>query len=97
MSLRQNTMMWKGICECTNSNDRYFREISKHSQLVEGQRVRISPLEQNGSTIAFCPCIVCLCARLFTRDGKMHDDLKKNTNEGTPESHLIVNHNYLDA
>jgi hypothetical protein len=38
------------------------------------------------------------CAeRLFSSVGKMHDDLKKNTNEGTLESQLIVNRNYPEA
>ena len=38
------------------------------------------------------------CAeRLFSSAGKMHDDLKKSTNEGTLESQLIVNRNYPDA
>jgi len=38
------------------------------------------------------------CAeRLFSSVGKMYDDLKKSANEGTFESQLIVNRNYLDA
>ncbi len=38
------------------------------------------------------------CAeRLFSSSGKMHDDLKKSTNEATLESQLIVNRNYPDA
>jgi 2-oxo-4-hydroxy-4-carboxy--5-ureidoimidazoline (OHCU) decarboxylase len=38
------------------------------------------------------------CAeRLFSSAGKMHDDLKKSTNEATLESQLIVNRNYPDA
>ena len=38
------------------------------------------------------------CAeRIFSSDGKMHDDLKKITNEATLESQLIVNRNYPDA
>ena len=38
------------------------------------------------------------CAeRLFSSAGKMHDDLKKSTNEATLESKLIVNRNYPDA
>jgi hypothetical protein len=35
------------------------------------------------------------CAeRIFSSAGKMHDDLKKSTNEATLESQLIVNRNY---
>jgi hypothetical protein len=38
------------------------------------------------------------CAeRIFLSVGKMYDDLKNSTNEGTLESQLIVNRNYLDA
>jgi len=38
------------------------------------------------------------CAeRIFSSAGKMYDDLKKSTNEGTLESQLIVNRNYPDA
>ncbi len=32
--------------------------------------------------------------RLFLSAGKMHDDLKKSTNEATLKSKLIVNRNY---
>lgn len=35
--------------------------------------------------------------RLFSSAGKMHDDLKKNTTEGTLESQLIVGLNLPDA
>jgi hypothetical protein len=38
------------------------------------------------------------CAeRLFSSVGKMHDDLKKSTNEAILESQLIANRNYSDA
>ena len=38
------------------------------------------------------------CAeRLFSSASKMHDDLKKRTNEGTLESQLIINRNYTNA
>ena len=35
--------------------------------------------------------------RLFSSAGKMHDDMKKNTSEGTMESQLIVCLNYPSA
>ena len=45
------------------------------------------------STPSSSACAECL----FSSAGKMHDDLKKSTNEATLESQPLVNRNYPDA
>jgi len=54
-------------------------------------------LSKMARQIMSAPASSACAQRIFSSSDKMHDDLKKSTNEATLESQLIVNRSYPDA
>jgi hypothetical protein len=65
--------------------------------VVERNFIQSSLSLKNGKTILSCPASSAGHERSFSKDGKMHDDQKKNTDEDTLEYMLAVAANYPDA
>jgi len=78
----------------TNSYARYFRQKQYILLWWRDDSPSFPHLAKMAGRFLAVPASLACLERLFSSAGKMHDDLKKSTSEGTMESQLIVCLNY---